>query len=122
LLVGDFHQLPPIGQAALYSNLPARPLELASYGKGAYKAINQTAVLNQVMRQGGDDAKSSAFRTALIELRSDSVSNLTWKLLLTRYKQGLSTNKVVDFNNAIQLYSTRAAVGKYNTIRLRDLL
>ena len=77
MLVGDFHQLPPVGQAALYSNLPARLLELASYRKGAYKAINQTAVLDQVMRQGGNDAKSSAFRTVFAELRSNSVSNLT---------------------------------------------
>ena len=57
-----------------------------------------------------------------MELYSNSVSNLTWKLLLTRYKQGLSTNKVVGFNNAIRLYSTCAAVGKYNTIWLCDLL
>ena len=74
------------------------------------------------MRQGGDDAESSAFRTALAELRSDSVSDSTWKLLLTRCKQGLSTNEVTGFDDAIRLYGTRAAVGKYNTIRLRDLL
>ena len=74
------------------------------------------------MRQGGNNAKSSIFRTALIELRSDSISKLTQKLLLTRYKQGLSTNKVAGFNNAIQLYSTRAAIGKYNTTRLCNLL
>ena len=62
---------------ALYSNLPARLLELASYGKEGYKVIDRTAVLNQVMWQGGDDTKSSAFRTALAELRSDSINNLT---------------------------------------------
>ena len=122
LLVGDFHQLPSVGQAALYSNLPARPSELASHGKGAYEAIDQTAVLNQVMWQGGNDAKSFAFRTAFAELCSDSVSDLTWKLLLTRCKQGLSTNEVAGFNNTIWLYGTCAAVGKYNTIWLHDLL
>ena len=74
------------------------------------------------MQQGGNNAKSSIFRTALIELYSNSISDLTQKLLLTRYKQGLSTNKVAGFNNAIRLYSIRAAIGKYNTIRLRDLL
>ena len=62
---------------ALYSNLPARLLELASYRKGAYEAINQTAVLDQVIRQGGDNAESFIFRTALTELYSDSVSDLT---------------------------------------------
>jgi len=50
LLVGNFHQFPPVGQAALYSNLPTRLLELASYKKGAYKAIDWTTVLDQVMR------------------------------------------------------------------------
>ena len=74
------------------------------------------------MRQGSNNAKSSIFRTALIELYSNSVSNSTQKLFLTRYKQGLSTNKVASFNNTIQLYSTRATIGKYNTIQLHDLL
>ena len=74
------------------------------------------------MRQGGNNTKSFIFKTAFIELHSNSINNLTWKLLLTRYKQGLSTNEVVGFNNAIQLYSTRAAVSKYNTIQLCDLL
>ena len=57
-----------------------------------------------------------------MELYSNSISNLAQKFLLTRYKQGLSTNKVIDFNNAIQLYSTRTTIGKYNTTQLRDLL
>ena len=74
------------------------------------------------MRQGGNNPKSSVFRTALIELRSNSISNLTQKLLLTRYKQGLSTNKVAGFNNIIRLYSTRAAINKYNTTQLYNLL
>ena len=74
------------------------------------------------MRQGGNNAKSSIFRTTLAELYSNSISKLTQKLLLTRYKQGLSTNKVVGFNNIIQLYSIRAAIGKYNTTRLYNLL
>ena len=74
------------------------------------------------MRQGGNNAKSSIFRTSLAELRSNSISDLTQKLFLTRYKQDLSTNKVAGFNDVIRLYSIRAAIGKYNTIQLRDLL
>ena len=74
------------------------------------------------MRQGGSNTKISIFRTAFIELYSDSVSDLTQKLLLTRYKQGLFINKVIGFNDAIRLYSIRAAVGKYNTTQLYNLL
>ena len=74
------------------------------------------------MQQGSDDIESFVFRTALTELHNDFINNLTQKLLLTRCKQGLSTNKVAGFDDAIRLYSTRAAIGKYNTTRLRDLL
>ena len=74
------------------------------------------------MWQGSNNTKSSIFRTALIELYSDSVSDLTQKLLLTKYKQGLYTNEVTGFNNTTWLYSICAAVGKYNTIWLHDLL
>ena len=74
------------------------------------------------MCQGGNDAKSFVFRTVFVELYSYSVSNLTWKLFLTRCKQGLSINKVIGFNNAIWLYGICAAVGKYNTIWLYNLL
>ena len=74
------------------------------------------------MRQGGNNTKSSTFRTTLIELYSDSISDLTQKLLLTKCKQGLSTNEVAGFNNVIQLYSTRTAVSKYNTTQLCNLL
>ena len=74
------------------------------------------------MRQGGDNAESSAFRSALAELRNNTVSDLTQRLLLTRYKQNLTTNKVIKFNDTIRLYSIRATVGKYNSNRLQDLL
>jgi len=121
LLVGDFHQLPPVGQTALYSDLPTHPSELGVLGKGAYQAIDRTAVLDRVMRQGGNDAESAAFRSALTELRSDTVGDSTWRLLLTRCRQNLTPDKVAKFDDAIRLYGTRAAVGKYNHDRLRDL-
>ena len=57
-----------------------------------------------------------------MELCSDFVSNLTWKFLLTKCKQGLFTDKVVGFNNVIRLYGTHAAVSKYNTTWFCDLL
>jgi hypothetical protein len=73
------------------------------------------------MRQGGDNAGSAAFRSALAELRNDTVGELTWRLLLSRCKQNLPANEVANFDNIIRLYGTRAAVGKYNYDRIRDL-
>jgi ATP-dependent DNA helicase PIF1 len=49
LLVGDFYQLPPVCQTALYSHVPAHLSELARRGKEAYEAINRTAILDRVI-------------------------------------------------------------------------
>ena len=121
LLVGDFCQLPPVGQTALYRELSDKAPELARAGRLAYEAIDRTAVLDRVMRQGGDDAGSTAFRSALAELRNDTVGESTWRLLLSRCKQNLPADEIASFNNAIRLYGTRAAVSKYNHDRIRDL-
>ena len=66
-----------MGQTALYSNLPIRLLKFANYRKGAYKAIDWTAVLDQVMWQGSNNTESFAFKTALMELHNDFISNST---------------------------------------------
>ena len=106
---------------ALYHKLSDKAPELTHAGRLVYKAIDQTAVLNQVMQQGGDNTESATFRNTLTELHNDTINKLTWRLLLTKYKQNLPANKVASFNNVIQLYSTRAAVSKYNYNRIRDL-
>ena len=62
-----------------------------------------------------------AFRSALTELYSDIMGDLTQRLFLIKYKQNLAPDTVAKFNNIIQLYSTRAIVGKYNYNQLQDL-
>ena len=121
MLIGDFCQLLLVSQTALYYKLSNKVPELTCTGRLAYKVIDQTAVLDQVMRQGGNDTKSATFRSTLTELYNNTVGKSTWRLLLTKYKQNLPTNKVASFNNVIQLYSTRAAVGKYNYDKIKDL-
>ena len=77
MLVSDFCQLPLVGQTALYRELFDKALELACAGRLAYEVIDQTAVLDRVMRQGGDDAGSAIFRSALAELRNDTIGKST---------------------------------------------
>ena len=57
-----------------------------------------------------------------MELYSNSVSDLIWKLLLTKCQQSLSINKVASFNDTIWLYNTYTAVGKYNAVWLCNFL
>ena len=54
LLLGDFYQLPPIIGKPMYTS---EQLSIASdlQGQAAYRAFDQTVVLQQVVRQQGDD-------------------------------------------------------------------
>jgi UDP-galactopyranose mutase len=90
-----------VGQTALYRELSNKVPELAYTGRLAYKAIDQTAVLNQVIRQGGNNTRNAVFRSALAELYNNTIGKLTWRLLLSRCKQNLPTNKITSFNDAI---------------------
>ena len=53
------------------------------------------------MRQGSNNARSAAFRSALAELRNDTVGESTWRLLLSRCKQNLPADEVASFDDAI---------------------
>ena len=90
-----------MGQTALYYKLSNKALKLTYAGRLAYKAINRTAILDQVMQQGSNDTKSTIFRNALAELYNNTVGELTWRLLLNRHKQNFPTNEIASFNNAI---------------------
>ena len=43
----------------------------------AYKAIDRTAILDRVMRQGSNNTKNTAFRSTLAELRNDTIGEST---------------------------------------------
>ena len=73
------------------------------------------------MHQSGNDTESVTFRSTLTKLCNNTVGESTWRLLLTRCKQNFPANKIASFDNAIQLYGIRAAIGKYNHNRIKDL-
>ena len=77
MFIGDFYQLLLIGQTALYCELSNKVLELASAERLVYKVIDQTAVLDQVMWQGGNNTGSAVFRNTLIELYNDTIGEST---------------------------------------------
>jgi PIF1-like helicase len=119
-LCGDFHQLPPIGAMVMYSNLPnARNADFLT-GQQAYRALDTTVRLTQLMRQDGDDEETLQFRRTLEELRVYQVSQQSWQLLNTRVQNQLNPNEVESFDDALRLYFRREEVRIYNHRRLRD--
>jgi ATP-dependent exoDNAse (exonuclease V) alpha subunit len=119
-LCGDFHQLPPIGAMVMYSDLPnARNADFLT-GQQAYRALDTTVRLTQLMRQDGDDEETLQFRRALEELRVYQVSQQSWQLLNTRVQNQLTPDEVESFDDALRLYFRREEVRIYNHRRLRD--
>jgi ATP-dependent DNA helicase PIF1 len=117
---GDFHQLPPIGATVMYSSLPnARNADFLT-GQQAYRALDTTVRLAQLMRQDGDDEETLQFRRALEELRVYQVSQQSWQLLSTRVQNQLTLDEIESFDDALRLYFRREEVRIYNHRRLRD--
>ena len=62
---------------ALYHKLFNKVLELTCTEKLIYKTIDQTAVLDRVMRQSNNNTKNTVFRSALIELYNNTIGKST---------------------------------------------
>ena len=75
LLFGDFGQLPPVMDLPLYTT-DSRS-ELSDQGRAAYQTFQQAVVLDQVMRQAGQDPEQVKFRDILLRLRDATVTSPT---------------------------------------------
>ena len=75
-------------------------------GQNAYLSFDRTVRLAEVMRQQSENDETVLFRTALTELRSDTLSETSWRLLCTRARNELSPDEVATFDSALRLYFT----------------
>lgn len=124
ILLGDFHQLPPVFDRPLFDTRSlgatiANQLQLA--GRSAYYSINKTIRLETIIRQQGGDPTTRAFRDTLNALRNMSCSSQQWELLGTRCRGKLSEVEVRSFDTAVRVYPTNAQVDAYNFQHLNDL-
>ena len=103
LLCGDFAQLSPVGDAALYSKITKKSSVQKLAAKKIYEAFDETIVLKQIMRQQGESDLARQFRDTLSQLRDGPISPENWQFLLTRAKETLSAGTWQDFENALRL-------------------
>ena len=114
ILVGDFGQLPPVGDAPLWSEpKTSRPLD--NLGRRAFQMFNKAVVLDRVVRQDGDDA----FRDALLRLRDAETSNADYLLFKSRFLNQLAADDV--FESAVHLFPTQRQVTEHNLLKLSEL-
>ena len=56
--------------------------DLSDQGRSAYLQFEKACVLNQVMRQAGNDPEQIQFRSTLMKLRDGEVSVDNWQYLM----------------------------------------
>jgi ATP-dependent DNA helicase PIF1 len=113
LLYGDFFQLPPVMERALYYAVDSN-----TSLQYIHESFEYTAILSRIMRQEGEDDESCQFQKALGELRSGTVTRESWKLLLTRTRNSISRDEAELFNDAIRLFNTNELADNVNRSRL----
>ncbi|KAK4233322.1 hypothetical protein C8A03DRAFT_38973 [Achaetomium macrosporum] len=99
MLIGDFFQLHPVAERALYTNATSLT-DVELVGRNAYRAFNLTVELSQVVRQQGDE--QALFRKALDGLRYNNPTAQQWRLLSTRTQAVLALDEVKQFDDALQ--------------------
>ena len=114
LLFGDFAELPPVMDLPLYSTASRTPLP--DLGSAAYQLCDCAAVLNQVMRQSGQDPNQVLFRQILLRLRDAQLTTDDWKHLMNQTPA--QVQDLAPFSSALHLHPTIEAVVEHNISKL----
>jgi len=120
MLIGDFFQLPPVGERPLYTSVDTRRLKAAEiHGRNLYQEFDKTIELSVVHRQQGPE--QAAFRDALEGLRNNNPTRAHWELLASRVQARLTPEEVDSFRDALRIYPFNAQVKDYNNDHLERL-
>jgi ATP-dependent DNA helicase PIF1 len=119
LLFGDFGQLPPVGDTALYWTTPetgqSTRATLKNARRTAYLSFTESIVLGQVMRQADNDPITTAFKNCLARIRTGSTVASDWDLLSTRFSDRVTLDDRIAFQDSVLLAGTKDTV-TYNNL------
>ena len=113
ILVGDFGQLPPVGDSPLWSDPRTSSIAIEKRGQSAFAMFTTAVVLDRVVRQAGD----TAFRNALLRLRDAETTDADYRLFCRCFM----ANEGDDFQSAVHLYPTKNKVAEHNLRKLSEL-
>ncbi|XP_028413092.1 ATP-dependent DNA helicase pfh1-like [Dendronephthya gigantea] len=113
ILMGDFGQLPPVGDRPMY--IAGNGSVISDHGHSMYLTFDHVVILEQVMRQIGEDPEVVAFRSLLMRLRDGQVTEMDWRLLIQHSRPNVSMDR---FSDAIRLYFDKK---KYNYEKLLEI-
>ena len=114
LLFGDFAQLPPVMDLPLYTTSTSS--YLSDIGSNVYLTFDRAVILDQIMRQSGDDSSQALFRDVLLRLRNCELTEDDWRTLMTRTP--VQVSDMSSFSNAVHLFPTVEVVVEHNINKL----
>ena len=114
VMFGDLGQLPPVGDCRMFVQNSAN--ERTLHGFTAYRQFNKIYYLQQSVRQADDHA----FRDLLLRLRDGETTLDDYELLSQRF-QGVVSQGVSSFHNAVRLFPTHEKVDEHNSNKLIQL-
>ena len=122
MLFGDFGQLPPVLDAALYARLTEKSPASIHAASRLYKDNFRTAFqLTEQMRQQGLSEEDLKFGTALLNMRVGAVTPEDWQFFQHRVLSEFPVAERLGFANAISLFMTNNEVRERNTVKLEEL-
>ena len=123
ILMGDFAQLPPVGDKPLFVTNTKDLSKFQCTGISLFKMFNKTIIFNQIMRQQGDDQKQ--FREILDRLSNGTFTKDDWLYLKKRELYGdgdISEIQKKEFlENATMLCAYNRDLKEYNMRRTKIL-
>ena len=123
LLLGDFAQLPPVGDVPLFNLHPQvcgnpETVMASNKGRALYMSLTESITLDRIMRQQGEDPPAVQFRQVLSNLQSMEVTEPDRQFLNTRYVGNLSAEELEGFEDALNLCPTNALVDEINESKM----
>ena len=111
ILIGDFAQLPPVGDRPLFA-----PEGEGSHGHTMYSLFTNVVILDHVVRQSGTSTESKQFREILMRLRDGQSTESDWTTLNTHQLQ--QSNQT----NSLTLYTSFIRRNKWHNSFMKPLL
>lgn len=122
VLFGDFAQLPPVMDTALYQTVTNQsPVVIQTASKLYHDSFNRAFSLTQQMRQQGQDELEIKFQGALLRLRTGNITRDDWELFQSRVLTNLPPDEQQKFQESIILYTTNDDVFQRNISMLEKL-
>jgi hypothetical protein len=122
VLFGDFGQLPPVADAALYQSVSNQSPPMIQHASKLYHdAFPRAFNLTQQMRQQGQTEMDLKFQTALSHLRMGTVTRDDWEFFQSRVLTNLSQDDQLQFRDSIILFTKNDNVLERNITMLEKV-